>query len=161
MNHSRTVCLVHGPGAPPDQASIVAWTTPFGGLKSLTGAWFVRSRTKACQSGAGPVREIGGSPLARGYEWSELPIQTPTATAGRLLSAGRARYPYVARSRVSLVVPVLTATGRRSPCGPFEISSTLLQIGFCDGSVLPERMSDVRKAACGDTTRVALGGAAS
>jgi hypothetical protein len=37
MNHAVVRARVHGPGLPPDQASIVAVTTPLGDLKFVTG----------------------------------------------------------------------------------------------------------------------------
>ena len=55
------------------------------------------------------------SVFVRGYEWSLLPIHTPTASAGAFLFAGGARNPYAWTSRLSLVVPVLYAAGRRRP----------------------------------------------
>ena len=112
MNHSLIVSRVQGPGLPPVHASIRAWTTPFGGAKLATGCLFVRSRTKACHSGAAAVSEIAGW-RERGFEWSLLPIQSPIASAGAVGSLGGARKPYVARSRASFAVPVFAATGRR------------------------------------------------
>ena len=41
MNQAVVVALVHGPGAPPVHASMVALTTPFGGLNVVTGQPFV------------------------------------------------------------------------------------------------------------------------
>ena len=37
MNHSAVVSRVHAPARPPDQASILAWTTSFGRLNEVTG----------------------------------------------------------------------------------------------------------------------------
>jgi hypothetical protein len=82
MNHSLIVSRVQGPGLPPVHASIRAWTTPFGRTKLATGCLFVRSRTKACHSGAAAVSEIAGW-RERGFEWSLLPIHTGTASDGR------------------------------------------------------------------------------
>jgi hypothetical protein len=90
MKSSLTVSLVHGPGRPPDHASIVADTMFFGAWKSATGSFAETSRTNACQSGAAAVSEIAGF-RARGLEWSLLPIHTPTASAGAFGSSGGPR----------------------------------------------------------------------
>jgi len=90
MNHSLVVSRVHGPGAPPVQASIRARTMPVGRLKLATGIFAVRSRMNACQSGAAAVREIAGF-FECGFEWSLLPIQIPVAMAGARRSVGGAR----------------------------------------------------------------------
>src|SRR6185503_20191580 len=156
MNHSTFVSRVHGPGAPPVHASILARTTPLGGLNVASGCFEVRSRTNACQSGAAAVNEVAGF-FDFGFEWSLLPIHSPTAYAGAAPSFGGATKPYVARSRASFAVPVLAATARWSPWGPLRISRTFDQIGLCFGCVLPSRMSDTRKAACGLTACTALG----
>src|SRR3954447_19472677 len=97
------------------------------------------------QSGADDAREsvsVFGSLLL-------LPIQTPTASAGRLLSFGGARKPYAWVSRLSFVVPVLYAAGRRvRPSYTAHSPQKGLTLGF----VLPARMSVMIYAAWGLTT---------
>ena len=78
-------------GRPPDQASIVAATRPSGIGKSAFGP-AVMSRTYARHSGAAAVSDVAGLPDdGCGFEWSLLPIQMPTASAGAAGSAGGAR----------------------------------------------------------------------
>ncbi len=89
-----------------------------------------------------------------------MPIHTPTAQAGASGFRGGARYPYVERSRASFAVPVLTAAGRRLPCGPLNSASFSAQIGFCFASVLPARMLVTRKAVDADTARERASGGA-
>ena len=90
MNHSRVVARVHEPGRPPVQRSIVARTTPFGGLNEAIGRPLEYSRMNACQTWPAVVKEVACT-LASGAEWSLLPIHTPTARAAASGSAGGAR----------------------------------------------------------------------
>jgi hypothetical protein len=142
MNSSARVSRVHGPGDPPDHASIRDWTTLSGRLNCATGQSFDRSRTNARHSGAAAVRDVAGF-FDFGFEWSLLPIQIPTARPGTPSLPG-GRKPYVARSRASFAVPVLTAAGRRVFLGVFVSIVFSAQIGFWRGSVLPARMSVTR-----------------
>ena len=89
---------------------MVACTTPGGDWKSAIGWPFVAAVRKDCHSEAADSSET--TPVG-GAELSELPIQAPTANAGALGSLGGARKPMAVRSFVSLVVPVLSAAGRR------------------------------------------------
>ena len=137
MNHSDVVARVHGPGLPPVHASIVARTTPFGPLE-LGDRQPPCSRGRTHATAARPRSARSPAVRERGFEWSLLPIQTPIASAGASDRLGGARNPYVARSRASLAVPVLTAAGRRLPARAVVGSPSLAdQIGFCFGSVLP------------------------
>src|SRR5207244_9673792 len=135
MKYSVVVFRVQGPGLPPVKASILAFTTPLGLLNVAIGVFLLASRMNACQTRDGPSSDVTSRPF--GSEWSLLPIQTPTTSAGLSGDFGGARKPNVVKSRVSFVVPVLAAAGRRAPCGPLRIARTSAQIGFCFGSVLP------------------------
>ena len=101
--NSLIVLVVNGPGLRPVNASTVAVWMSLGGLNSAIGSPLLTSRMIADQSGA----EVSSESLPSLGVLSLLPIQTPTASAGAFLSAGGARKPYAATSRLSLVVPVL------------------------------------------------------
>ena len=88
--NSLRVSRVHGPGFPPDQASIVAVTTLLGRWNLAIGHFFEYSSTNACHSGAAALIDVAGS-RERGSEWSLLPIQIPTTSPGLSLSFGGAR----------------------------------------------------------------------
>src|SRR5437870_1085563 len=92
MNHSVRVSRVHGPGAPPDQASIVALTTPGGGDGKLaTGQVRDSSRRNDDQMRPGPSAATIEKSSALGAEWSLLPVQTDATICGAPGSAGGAR----------------------------------------------------------------------
>src|SRR5262245_14360742 len=86
MKSSLTVATVYGPGSRPLNASTFARTRPDGGLKSAIGRPWLSSVRIRDQVGADDASE---SRWLFGVE-SELPIQTPTARAGAVASAGGA-----------------------------------------------------------------------
>src|SRR5437868_15212208 len=87
MKSSFTVATVYGPGSRPLKASTFAFTMPEGALKSAIGRpWLTSVR----------IRDHVGADDASDRRWlfgieSEFPIQTPTASAGEVGSAGGAR----------------------------------------------------------------------
>ena len=136
MKYSLTVRWVNGPGSMPLLASTEIELTPLGLPSNLAmGSPRRASWRKACHRLAAVSRAIvpfGGALL------SELPIQAPTARAGAFLSLGAATKPMAARSISSLVVPVLSAAGRRLPP---SYRARRDQNGLLRGSVFDWRMS--------------------
>ena len=102
-NSSVTFLVVYGPGRSPLNASTSADLIPAGRLKSVTGVPALISVRMRDQSGAEESRDR----LPLFGVASELPIQTPTASAGATGSSGGARKPYARTSLLSDVVPVL------------------------------------------------------
>src|SRR3954451_13605214 len=154
--YSVTVFDVPGPGAKPVNASTLARTRPLGGWNDANGMPFETSDRIADHRGADESSE--SEPLFGSL--FELPIQTPTTSAGSFLSFGGATKPEAWTSRLSLVVPVLYAAGRtRLLVTPFVICH-LPQNGFTCMFVLPARMSVMMYAAAADATRLPAAGLA-
>src|SRR4051812_16269625 len=153
MNHSLMVWRVHGPGLPPLMASMVVSTRPLGRWKSVTGQPSVYLSMKACQTRPGPLIEKTTALPGDGGVWSLLPIHTPTAIDGWSDPLGCcAMSPYVDMSRTSLVVPVLSASGRCCPRGPLWSSKIGPHSTLMFRSELPSRMLAICHAACADQT---------
>src|SRR6185369_6024806 len=100
MNISLTVDTVPEPGSSPLNASTVTSTRPLGRLNFAIGIFWLTSVMIRDHSGADDSSERAS---LFGVE-SELPIHTPTASAGALGSVGGARNPNAVVSLRSLVV---------------------------------------------------------
>jgi hypothetical protein len=86
MNHSSTVCTVPGPGSRPLKASTSTRTSPSGRGNFAKPVPFETSVMMCDHSGAELATEVTGL-IGMALE---LPIQTPTASAGASGSSGGA-----------------------------------------------------------------------
>ena len=103
-NSSRVVSRVHGPGLPPDHASMRAVTMPLGSRNRATGSPFVSWRTNDCHSGAAAVSEVAGV-RARGHR--VVAVAHPHPTRPRRAPSGPSAPPGSRTWR---------GRGRRSTC---------------------------------------------
>ena len=144
-----------GPGRPPDQASIVAWTTSFGRRNEVTGQ-FLRVVTDER-----PPQRRGGGQRGRRFRGArervvavahpdpdgEPDARPRPAAAGSHTCRGRGR-----RWSCRSSPPPAGAL----PPGPLRSSSFSAQMWFWRGSVLPARMSVTGMPLCGETAAFAL-----
>ena len=91
MNHSVTVSRVHGPGAPPVHASIRGLDDALRRAERRDRLLRASGRGRTPATAAPRRSARSRASRERGFEWSLLPIQSPTAIAGAFGSFGGAR----------------------------------------------------------------------
>jgi hypothetical protein len=151
MNSSLTVFVVNGPGFMPLNASTVAVTRPDGACQPSTGRSLLTSRMIRDQSGADDASDsvsVLGSLLL-------LPIQTPTASAGRWDPSAA---PGSRRHDVAVVVR-RAGLVRGRPAGPAVVDRPLApeRVDLGVGVAGQDVGDDVGRLAADDLGRLGLG----